>query len=79
MAKAKRLHCKHLFHLACLRSWYDSCFFLILHLLVLNPMEGGPWRFVSELYVIVVSFACLEIRTLLPLTEKAYKLALEST
>ncbi|KAL0009932.1 hypothetical protein SO802_005040 [Lithocarpus litseifolius] len=40
-----------------------------------NPMEGGPWRFVS----VVVSLACLEIRTLLPLTGKAYKLALEST
>lgn len=23
MAKAKKLHCNHLFHLACLRSWYD--------------------------------------------------------
>ncbi|XP_041007635.1 E3 ubiquitin protein ligase RIN2-like isoform X1 [Juglans microcarpa x Juglans regia] len=24
MAKAKKLHCKHLFHLACLRSWLDQ-------------------------------------------------------
>ncbi|KAK9292403.1 hypothetical protein L1049_020370 [Liquidambar formosana] len=24
MAKAKRLHCNHLFHLACLRSWLDQ-------------------------------------------------------
>ncbi|CAL5328287.1 unnamed protein product [Camellia sinensis] len=25
MAKVKRLSCKHLFHLTCLRSWYDLC------------------------------------------------------
>ncbi|GMP91382.1 hypothetical protein CsSME_00042108 [Camellia sinensis var. sinensis] len=25
MAKTKRLSCKHLFHLTCLRSWYDLC------------------------------------------------------
>ena len=24
MAKAKKLHCNHLFHLACLRSWLDQ-------------------------------------------------------
>jgi autocrine motility factor receptor len=24
MAKAKRLHCNHLFHLGCLRSWLDQ-------------------------------------------------------
>uniref|UniRef100_A0A803QU53 RING-type domain-containing protein n=1 Tax=Cannabis sativa TaxID=3483 RepID=A0A803QU53_CANSA len=24
MAKAKKLHCSHLFHLACLRSWLDQ-------------------------------------------------------
>ncbi|XP_028068714.1 uncharacterized protein LOC114271287 [Camellia sinensis] len=28
MAKAKRLSCKHLFHLTCLRSWYDLCYVL---------------------------------------------------
>ena len=27
MAKAKKLHCSHLFHLACLRSWYGHRFF----------------------------------------------------
>ena len=26
MAKAKRLTCNHLFHLSCLRSWYDQSF-----------------------------------------------------
>jgi len=33
MARAKKLSCNHLFHLACLRSWYASAFckFLIIN------------------------------------------------
>lgn len=39
MAKAKKLHCSHLFHLACLRSWYGSCY-------LLNP--GFSFIFILE-------------------------------
>lgn len=49
MAKAKKLSCNHLFHLACLRSWLDqgssevySCPTCRKPLLVVNPEEANP-------------------------------------
>ncbi|RWW72651.1 hypothetical protein BHE74_00019528 [Ensete ventricosum] len=44
MARAKKLWCNHLFHLVCLRSWYDLCALLNNEVFFLHAVYGSASR-----------------------------------